>query len=153
MKLIITSASWNILSVERFEKIILMTESGEITILPGHEPLLSAVRPGILSAAYYVWNKIHNAEYATGGGVLNITHDDCTIIADMIQDADNLGDLEYIESQKKEAENMMKLYREENGPAIDPKKLIELEYELLKYTAMHKLGQRSHSENTTGSRR
>lgn len=31
-----------------------MTESGEITILPGHEPLLSAVRPGILSVEYYL---------------------------------------------------------------------------------------------------
>jgi F0F1-type ATP synthase epsilon subunit len=33
MNLIITSASGNILSAEKFEKISLMTESGEITIL------------------------------------------------------------------------------------------------------------------------
>ena len=67
MKLSIISASANILTAEKFEKIVIMTESGEITILPGHEPLLSAIRPGILSVDYYLGNKIHSAEYATGG--------------------------------------------------------------------------------------
>lgn len=54
MKLQITSASGNILSVEAFARITIMTEDGELTILPGHEPLLSAIRPGILYAEYYV---------------------------------------------------------------------------------------------------
>lgn len=45
MKLIITSASGNILSSERFQQVTLMTEDGEITVLTGHEPLLSAIRP------------------------------------------------------------------------------------------------------------
>ena len=71
--------------------------------------------------------------------MLNISPDACTIVADVVQNADTLTDLRYIESQKKEAEAMMKSYREENGLAVDPKKLIEIEYELLKYTAMHKL--------------
>jgi F0F1-type ATP synthase epsilon subunit len=128
-----------------------MTEDGEVTILPGHEPLLSAIRPGILHAEYYVGHKVHTTEYATGGGVLNISPESCTIVADVIEDADHLSDLEYIASQKQEAENMMKAYREENGAAIDPKKLIELEYELLKYTAMHRLGQKFQS--TSGARK
>ncbi len=67
MKLSIISSTSKILSAEKFEKIIIMTESGEITILPGHEPLLSAIRPGILSVEYYLGNKVHTAEYATGG--------------------------------------------------------------------------------------
>lgn len=54
MQLIITSASGNILSTEKFEHITLMTEDGEITVLPHHEPLLSAIRPGILRTAFYV---------------------------------------------------------------------------------------------------
>ena len=130
-----------------------MTEDGEITILPGHEPLLSAIRPGILHAEYYIGHKVHTGEYATGGGVLNISPESCTVVADVIEGADHLSDLEYITSQKQEAENMMKAYREENGAAIDPKRLIELEYELLKYTAMHRLGQKFQAENTTGARR
>jgi F-type H+-transporting ATPase subunit epsilon len=149
MKLQITSASGNILTVDRFEKISLMTESGEITILPGHEPLLSAVRPGILRTAYFIGNKIHTTDYATGGGVVNISPDACVVVADIIESEDKLSDTEYIESQKKEAEALIKAYREENGETIDPHKLIELEYELLKYTAMHKLGQKFHESHGT----
>jgi F0F1-type ATP synthase epsilon subunit len=54
MKLIITSASGNILSADQFARISIMTEDGEITVLPGHEPLLSAIRPGVLSVEYFV---------------------------------------------------------------------------------------------------
>jgi F-type H+-transporting ATPase subunit epsilon len=131
-----------------------MTEMGEITILPGHEPLLSAIRPGIVSVSYLDAHKknIH-IDYVSGGGVINIAPESCTIVADVIQNGDNLTDLEYIETQKREAETLMRQYREENGDAIDPKRLIELEYDLLKYTAMHRLGQRYQEENTTGSRR
>jgi len=67
MQLIITSASGNILSAEKFARITLMTEAGEITVLPGHEPILSALRPGVMSVEYFVGNKVHTAEYATGG--------------------------------------------------------------------------------------
>jgi hypothetical protein len=73
----------------------------------------------------------------------------CTILADVVVADDTLTDSEYIESQKKEAETMMIAYRVENGAAIDPKKLIELEYELLKYTAMHHLGKKFHENHGT----
>jgi F-type H+-transporting ATPase subunit epsilon len=148
MKLVITSASGNILASDAFARIQLMTEDGEITVLPGHEPILSAIRPGILSVEYYIGSKLHAAEYATGGGVLNISPLACTILADVVVADDTLTDLEYIESQKKEAEALMKSYREENGVAIDPKKLIEIEYELLKYTAMHRLGKKYQEHGT-----
>lgn len=151
MKLIITSASGNILSADTFVRITIMTEDGQITVLPGHEPLLSAIRPGILSVEYYIGSKSHTAEYVTGGGVLNISPEVCTILADVVVADDSLTDLEYIESQKKEAERMMAAYRTENGAVIDPKTLIEIEYELLRYTAMHHLGKKFH-ENT-GSRK
>ena len=54
MHLIITSASGNILSADEFVRVSIMTEDGEITVLPGHEPLLSAIRPGVLSVEYYI---------------------------------------------------------------------------------------------------
>ena len=149
MKFIITSASGNILSADAFVRITLMTEDGEITILPGHEPLLSAIRPGVLSIEYYIGGKVHTAEYATGGGVLNISPEVCTILADVVVSEDTLTDTDYIESQKKEAETMMAAYRSEHGAAIDPKKLIELEYELLRYTAMHHLGKKFHDNGGT----
>jgi F0F1-type ATP synthase epsilon subunit len=144
MNLAITSASGNILTAEKFARVTLMTESGEITVLPGHEGLISAIRPGIMSVEYFVWNKIHTAEYATGGGVLSIDSTSCTVIVDVVHTPDKLTDIEYIVSQKKEAEEFIKTYQKENGTTIDPHKLIELEYELLKYTAMHHLGQKFH---------
>ncbi len=142
MKLIITSASGNILSADSFARISIVTEDGEITVLPGHEPLLSAIRPGILSSEYYVGNKIHTAEYVTGGWVLNISPEVCTILVDVVIAEDTLTDLEYIESQRKEAEELMKSYKSEQKTPVDPKRLIEIEYELLKYTAMHRLGKK-----------
>ena len=144
MHLLITSASGNILQADTFARISIMTEDGEITVLPGHEPLLSAIRPGILTVDYFIGSKPHFAEYATGGGVLNISPQICTILADVVVADDSLTDLEYIESQKLEAEKLVKSYREEHGVAIDPVKLLEIEYELLKYTAMHHLGKKFH---------
>ena len=54
MNLLITSASGNILQADTFARISIVTEDGEITVLPGHEPLLSAIRPGILSVDYFI---------------------------------------------------------------------------------------------------
>ncbi len=144
MKLSIISASSNVLTAEKFEKITLMTEDGEITVLPGHEPLLGAIRPGILSVEYYIGGKIHSATYATGGGVVNISPSECMIVADVIAADDTLTDLDYIASQKEEAAALVAAYKAENGTTIDPKKLIDMENELLKFTAMHELGKRSH---------
>ncbi len=124
---------------DNFSRITLMTESGEITVLPHHEPILSAIRPGIMTVEYLDEEKSITTDYVSGGGVLNISPESVTIVADVIENGDHLTDLEYIESQKKEAEALMRNYREENGEKIDPKRLIELEYELLKYTAMHRL--------------
>jgi F-type H+-transporting ATPase subunit epsilon len=153
MKLQITSASGNILETDSFSRITLMTESGEITVLPHHEPLLSAIRPGIVTVEYDHDTHHVQKDFASGGGVLNISPESVTIVADVIENGDHLTDLEYIDAQKKEAETLMTAYRAENGDKVDPKRLIELEYELLKYTAMHRLGERNQHENTTGSRR
>jgi F0F1-type ATP synthase epsilon subunit len=154
MNLQITSAAGNILQIDSFISVTLMTEMGEITILPGHEPLLGAIRPGIMSVSFLSADaKEVQSEYVSGGGVVNISPESCTIVADIIENSDALSDLEYIESQKKEAEELMKTYREENGATVDPKRLIELEYELLKYSAMHRLGQKHHVEHTLGARR
>ena len=128
-----------------------MTEDGEITVLSGHEPLLSAIRPGILNVDYYIGGKLHGADYATGGGVLNISPEACVVVADIVERDDALTDIEYIESQKEEAERLVKEYKAENGTTIDPHQLIALEYELLKYTAMHRLGKQYHENK--GSRK
>jgi F0F1-type ATP synthase epsilon subunit len=74
--------------------------------------------------------------------VLNISPSECLIVADVIESGDALSDLDYIAAQKKEAADLVKAYKDENGTTIDPKKLIELENQLLRYTAMHELGKK-----------
>ena len=66
MKLQITSASGNILETDNFSRITLMTESGEITVLAHHEPLLSAIRPGIMTIEYTTHGQIEKQEFVTG---------------------------------------------------------------------------------------
>jgi hypothetical protein len=45
-------------------------------------------------------------------------------------------------------------FRNENGHAqMDPKKLMELEYEMLTYTAMQELARQFHRDDASGARR
>ena len=143
MKITITSASGNLLSYESFEKITLMTENGQITVLPGHEPLLSVVRPGVLSFEYTLDNEKKSEEYITGGGVITIDKDEVTIVIDSLDDTDSLDDAEEIEQKKQEAEAMISAYKSENKTEKSPKELMELEYQYLKYAAMQELVKNS----------
>lgn len=63
--------------------VVLPTASGQITILPDHEPLLSVVVPGIITIRR---NKTdadsHLEHYATYGGVLEITKDGARVLVD-----------------------------------------------------------------------
>lgn len=148
MKIQITSASWNILVSDSFLSVTLMTESGEITVLPGHEPLISVVRPWILHVEYREWDEQKIEEYATGGWVISVTLDQVTIISEFVEWEDGVSDIEYITLRKKEAEALMLAYQEENKGAINPKHLIDLEYKFLQYTAMHELHKRiQHNPN------
>jgi F0F1-type ATP synthase epsilon subunit len=152
MNLKIVSQSGIVSELSSFASVSLMTESGMVTILPHHEPLLSAIQPGILSLTYMGKNdSLHTKEYVLGGGVLNIGPNDCTIIADLVDDAEGITDIEYIRAQKEEAERLVAMYREENSETIDPERLIAIEKDLLRYTLMHELGKKYH-DKTSGSR-
>ncbi len=152
MKITITSASGNLLSHDSFERITLMTENGQITILPGHEPLLSVVRPGVLSLDYILDGEKKTEEYVTGGGVVTITHENVTIVIDSLDNASELDTAEEIEKKKKEAEAMIAQYKNENKTEKSAKELMELEYQYLKYAAMQELVKNS-SLRSSNSRR
>ncbi|MEK7153479.1 MAG: F0F1 ATP synthase subunit epsilon, partial [Patescibacteria group bacterium] len=56
--------------------VILPTASGQITVLPTHEPLLSVVVPGIITIRRQKNDPDHHLEhYATYGGVLEVTRE------------------------------------------------------------------------------
>lgn len=143
MKITLTSASGNLLSSDNFEKITLMTENGQITILPGHEPLLSVVRPGVLSLVYSLDGEKKSEEFVTGGGVVTISPDDVTIVIDSLDSADSLGDIAEIEKKKQEAAKILADYKSVHKTDKSAKELMQLEYEYLKYAAMQELVKNS----------
>ena len=101
-----------------------------------------------MQVQYYVGNQIHSWHYIIGGGVVSISHDSVVVIADFAQNSEDIPDTEYIEEQKKKAEKLVQEFRSQAGnKVIDPHELIAVEYELLKYTAMHQLAyQKEHDE-------
>lgn len=76
------------------------TESGEITILPDHIPLVSILKPGVLD----VKRADNTVEViAVSGGFIEITSNQVVILADTAETAKEL-DEERIEAARKQAE-------------------------------------------------
>jgi|SRR5688572_31295057 F-type H+-transporting ATPase subunit epsilon len=75
--------------------VILPTASGQVTILPDHEPLLSVVVPGIITIRR---NKTdadtHLEHYATYGGVLEVTKDGARVLVDEATHGDEVSEAE-----------------------------------------------------------
>lgn len=75
--------------------VILPTASGQITILPDHEPLLSVVVPGVITIRR---NKTdadtHLDHYATYGGVLEVTPEGARVLVDEATHGDEVNEAE-----------------------------------------------------------
>lgn len=82
MLLTLTSITGTALKTEAFEKLTIVTLDGVITMLPGHEPLISALKPCVMS----IWYEGKKKDFAIGGGILETDGKDIKIIADMIED-------------------------------------------------------------------
>lgn len=97
---------------------ILPTASGEITVLPGHEPLLSQLVPGVITIRR---NKsdadTHLEHYATYGGVAEISKSGVRVLVDEATHGDeiNLAEAQkaHDEAQRliKDAKNQVELDR------------------------------------------
>ncbi|MDD2565418.1 MAG: ATP synthase F1 subunit epsilon [Candidatus Gracilibacteria bacterium] len=136
MKFKLTSIKKKVLELDNIDSAIIPTKAGEITILDTHEPLISALKPGILRI------KIGSKEelYAIGGGVLETDGVSLNIIADMVEDGKGL-DIEDIKAKKAEAKNLLEKYMEENR-TMDMAYYIELETQFLKESAKEQLALR-----------
>ena len=63
--------------------VILPTAAGEITVLPGHEPLLSQLIPGVIIVRRNKSDADHHLEeYATFGGVAEISKSGVRVLVD-----------------------------------------------------------------------
>ncbi len=138
MRFELISINGKVLETEDFISAMIPTHDGQIMVLPNHEPILSAILPGILTISYGR-KHIYTPNYVIGWGVVHVSDDICRIIADIVHNEDSLTDEEYIIAQKKEAEDLKNAFVLEGKSVDDPHKLIQLEYELLRYSAMHQL--------------
>lgn len=133
MKFTLTSISKKILETDNLESANIPTKSWYITVQPNHEALISALNPGILTIKYG-WKTL---SFAIWWWVLETDWLNLSILADMVEDWSKL-DIEEIQKKKKEAQELMEKYREENK-TMDMDRYIELEMQFLKESAKEQL--------------
>lgn len=135
MQFTITSITGIALRTESFEKLSISTLDGMITVLPGHEPLISALKPGVMT----VWFDGTQKDFAIGGGILETDGTDIKIIADMVEDGGH--DLADIAARKAQAELQMKEYIQKGDP-LSMEAYVELEQEYLRDIAREQLAMK-----------
>jgi len=75
--------------------VILPTASGEITVLPGHEPLLSQLVPGVITIRRSRTEADYHLEhFATYGGVLEISSKGVRILVDEATQGEEINEAE-----------------------------------------------------------
>lgn len=136
MHLTLVSISRKVLDLPLIESVTIPTRDGEITVLPNHEPLITALVPGILSVS----SNGNTASYAIGGGVAEITPEVVTITADMVEDGTDL-DIEAIRAKKEEARRLLE-EQKSMGDSMDMETYIEIEQQFLKESALEQLAVR-----------
>jgi len=95
--------------------VILPTASGQITVLPGHEPLLSQLVPGIIAIRRNKTDADYHVEhYATYGGVLEISSDGVRVLVDEASHGDEIN-----ESEAKKAHEAALALRKEAKTQVD----------------------------------
>lgn len=73
---------------EAFDMVIVPGNEGDFGVLPGHTPLISTVRPGVIDI--HDGGKIAHRVFV-GGGFAEVTPDRCTVLAEdaaMVEDID-----------------------------------------------------------------
>lgn len=74
---------------------VLPTAAGQVTILPGHEPLLSLLVPGVITIRRQKSDPDYHLEhYATYGGVLEVTKDSARVLVDEATHGDEINEAE-----------------------------------------------------------
>ncbi len=87
---------------DEFQEIVIPTQSGQITVLPGHIPLVSVLVPGEIIA------RGDNKEFsmAVSGGFVEVLIDKVVILADTAERAEEI-DEKRAEEAKKRAEKLL----------------------------------------------
>lgn len=98
-------------------EVILPTASGEISVFPGHEPLVSLAIPGIISVRHNRGDRSDQMDmFATDGGIIEISPQRVRVLVDEAAAGEDI-----IEEETKAALERAQKLRE------DAKDLVELE--------------------------
>jgi len=98
LKLEIVTPEKKVIDTEA-DSVTIPTASGEAGILPNHAPMISALKPGILSYS----NRGTNERLAIGGGFVEVKSDRVSVLADSAETADQI-DAEAARGERDEAE-------------------------------------------------
>jgi F-type H+-transporting ATPase subunit epsilon len=81
--------------------VTLPTRDGEITVLGHHEPLMSALKPGVISVRKNASDSDNKLDhYATYGGVVEVTQDSIRVLVDEADDASEINEQEAKRAQE-----------------------------------------------------
>ena len=76
-------------------EVILPTTSGEIAVFPGHEPLISVARPGVVAVRHNKQDSDERMEYfAISGGVIEINPEMVRVLVDEADHGDDINEAE-----------------------------------------------------------
>lgn len=97
------------------DSVTIPTASGEAGILPNHAPLISALKPGVLTYA----TRSGTERIAIGGGFVEVSNDKVAVLADTAETADEINPerarLDRDEAEKAIAEAIQRPVEETEG--------------------------------------
>ncbi len=137
MKLEILSFEWNLFKTDTATSVTAMTKVWEVTILKEHTPLVSVLKPSVLSVIYTDNWEQKEKDFAIGWWVLEVSHSNIKVLIDMLVSVDDV-DVDKAEEAKQKAMEMMEKYKDAKDK-VDMEKFIEAEDMLLKSIAKLKL--------------
>ncbi len=97
---------------EDVDQVTIPTMAGEITVLPDHIPLISALKSGDVVAV----SKGEHVPFAVAGGFIEVKENVVAILADFAEHVSSITDTE-IEKAKAKAEELRKAH--EKGEIVD----------------------------------
>ena len=140
MKLEILSFTWKLFRSDTVEQFTAMTKIWEITLLENHTPLVTVLKPSIISIIYIdeSWAKVEK-DFAIWGWVLEVSNSNIKVLIDMLVSVDDV-DVDHAENARKEALAQMEKYKDAKDK-VDMDKFIAAEDMLLKSVAQLKLSE------------
>jgi len=76
-------------------EVILPTANGEISVFPGHEPLVSLAVPGVIAVRFTKGDSDEQLEYfATSGGIIEVSQKRVRVLVDEADHGDDIVEAE-----------------------------------------------------------